>query len=277
MEDLGVAALFRAVRLRRGWRQEDVALRTSVDQTTVSLIERGLFGHLTLAKLRQVASVLEVHLPLEPRWRGGNSARLLDGAHARLVELAVRSLRAAGWAVTVEYTFNHYGERGSVDVIGWHQTTGTLVIIEVKSRLLDVQDLFSTLDRKTRVVPPLLARERGWRATAVGRLVVLPGTSGQRKAVARHEAVFAATLPARSPEVTRWLRHPRGALAGLWFVSDTTGGRSKQEMAGVQRVRRRSGEGRERAGRSPLGHSSASARIPRLVVVKEKTCPDSGT
>ena len=162
MEDLGVAALFRAVRLRRGWRQEDVALRASVDQTTVSLIERGLFGHLTLAKLRQVASVLEVHLPLEPRWRGGNSARLLDGAHARLVELAVRSLRAAGWAVTVEYTFNHYGERGSVDVIGWHQTTGTLVIIEVKSRLLDVQDLFSTLDRKTRVV------RRCWRVNAAG-------------------------------------------------------------------------------------------------------------
>lgn len=277
MEDLRVAALFRSVRLRRGWRQDDVGLRASVDQTTVSLIERGLFGHLTLAKLRQVASVLEVQLPLEPKWRGGNAASLLDGAHARLVELAVRSLVAADWVVTVEYTFNHYGERGSVDVIGWHQATQILVLIEVKSRLLDVQDLFSTLDRKTRVVPALLARERGWRAAAIGRLVVLPGTSGQRKAVARHQAVFSATLPARSRDVARWLRHPRGVLAGLWFVSDTTGSRGKHELAGVQRVRCRSGGGRQRAARSPLGHSSASTRIARLVVVKEKPGADSGT
>jgi transcriptional regulator with XRE-family HTH domain len=270
MEDLRVAALFRAVRLRLGWRQEDVGLRASVDQTTVSLIERGLFGRLTLAKLRQVASVLEVQLRLEPKWRGGESARLLDGAHARLVQLAVRVLRAADWAVCVEYTFNHYGERGSVDLIGWHAATRVLVLIEVKSRLLDVQDLFSTLDRKTRVVPALLARERGWRATAIGRLVVLPETSGQRKAVARHRAVFSATLPARSRDVTRWLLHPRGALAGLWFLSDTTGSRSKQELAAVQRVRCRSGGGRERAPRSPTGADSDSTRIPRVVVVTEK-------
>ncbi|MDQ2934159.1 MAG: helix-turn-helix domain-containing protein [Chloroflexota bacterium] len=257
MEDLRVAALLRAVRLRRAWRQQDVGLRASVDQTTISLIERGLFERLTLGKLRQVAAALEVQLPFEPRWRGGESARLLDRAHASLVESAVRVLRSGDWTVTVEYTFNHYGERGSVDLVGWHATTRTLLLVEVKSRLLDVQDLVSTLDRKVRVVPQLLARERGWRATALERVVVLPETSGQRKAVARHVAVFSSAFPARTGEVRRWLLGPDGSLAGVWFLPDTTAGRGKQELAAARRVRRRSNGGPERESRRPAGRTSA--------------------
>lgn len=237
MEDLRVAALLRAVRLRLAWRQEDVGVRAGVDQTTISLIERGLFDHLTLAKLRRVASALEVQLPFEPRWRGGESARLLDGAHARLVDVAVHVMRTHGWFAAVEFTFNHYGERGSVDIIGWHESTRALLVIEVKSRLLDLQDLVSSLDRKVRVVPQLLARERSWRAAVVGRLLVLPETSGQRKAVARHAATFGSAFPGRSREVQRWLRHPHGPLAGVWFLSNTTGGRTKQELTAVRRVR----------------------------------------
>jgi hypothetical protein len=43
--------------------------------------------------------------------------------------------------------------------VGWHAETRTLLIIEVKSRIADVQDLHATMDRKCRVVPGLLARE----------------------------------------------------------------------------------------------------------------------
>ena len=38
----------------------------------------------------------------------------------RIVEHVVAATRASGWEVLVEYGFNHYGDRGSVDVLAWH-------------------------------------------------------------------------------------------------------------------------------------------------------------
>jgi len=132
----------------------------------------------------------------------------------------VSELRTLGWEVLLEYTFNHYGERGSVDVIGWHALSGALLIVEVKSRLTDLQALLASLGRKLRIVPDLLARERGWKAVSVGRLVVLPGWTANRTVVERHRAIFDASFPGRAADVRRWLRDPRGpTLAAVWFVS----------------------------------------------------------
>lgn len=64
--------------------------------------------------------------------------KLLDAGHARLADRVVGLLRAAGWAVIVEYTFSHYGERGSVDIVAWHAAARTLFIVEIKTILLDV-------------------------------------------------------------------------------------------------------------------------------------------
>jgi hypothetical protein len=115
-----------------------------------------------------------------------------------------------------------------------------LLLVEVKTRLVDVQELLATLDRKCRVVPALLARDRGWRAAAVGRLVVAYDASTARRVVARHAETFSAALPARSAAVRQWLRRPAGPLAGLWFLSPTTGGRGKHASVTAERVRRAS-------------------------------------
>jgi transcriptional regulator with XRE-family HTH domain len=44
MDDIRVGAAFRAVRIRRGWRQQDVADRAGVSRALISLIERGKSG-----------------------------------------------------------------------------------------------------------------------------------------------------------------------------------------------------------------------------------------
>ena len=63
--------------------------------------------------LDAVAAALDVTVYLDARWDDGDVDRLIDRAHARIVEHVVRSLRASGWEVLVEYGFNHYGDRGS--------------------------------------------------------------------------------------------------------------------------------------------------------------------
>jgi hypothetical protein len=142
-----------------------------------------------------------------------------------------------GWEPLVEYSFNHYGDRGSVDIVAWHPVLQVLLIIEVKSRIVDLQDLASSIDRKARVVPALLARERGWHAVAVGLILVIAETTTNRQLVRRHRATFAATFPAGTVDVRRWLRSPAGALRGIWFLRPTAQGTRMQGRGGPRRVR----------------------------------------
>lgn len=237
MEDIKVGALARAVRHRLGWTQRQLATRIGLSQQVISLFERGHLDDLTVRTARRIARALEISLSFEPRWRGGESARLLDADHAATVNDIVRILRAGGWEVAVEYTFNHVGERGALDIVAWHAPSRCLLLVEVKSRLLDTQATLATLDRKARLVPMLLARDRGWTAASVGVVLAMPGSTANRSAVARHAATFASALPDRAAAVRSWLRRPRGRLAAVWFLSNTSVGSGTKPMATRRRVR----------------------------------------
>lgn len=199
VNDQQVGVAIRAVRRRRGWRQSDLAARAGAHQSWVSLAERGHLDELRLSVVRSIGAALDIRLPISPSWRGGDLARLVDSGHAALVEHAVRALQDSnGWERIIEYTFNHFGERGSVDVVGWHPASATLVLEEVKARLVDLQDLLATADRKRRLVPELLARERGWRARSVGQIIVLEDTTTNRRIVASHAAIMETAYPGRT-------------------------------------------------------------------------------
>jgi transcriptional regulator with XRE-family HTH domain len=238
MDDVQLGSALRAIRLRRGARQKDIAAAAGVSQQTVSLLECGRLGRVGIETARRVAAVLEVRLEVVGRWRGGELPRLLDEDHAAVVERVAARLRAAGWEVTAEYTFNHFGERGSVDLIGWKPAQRALVLVEVKSRLTDLQDLFASLGRKTRIVPRVVQGERDWQVRNLGTVLVVPDTTATRSVVARHEATFAAALPGRARDVWRWLRDPQGELAAVWFLSVTTGRGGKRITPAARRVRR---------------------------------------
>lgn len=239
MDDLRVGTLARAVRHRLGWTQATVAARAGVSQKLVSLFECGRLELLTVRSARRIARALEIQLPFAPRWRGGDGVRLLDSDHSALVDHVVSLLAAAGWEVIVEYTFNHYGERGSVDVIGWHAATGSLLIVEVKSRLLDSQDTIASLGRKARIVPGVLQRERGWRPGRTGVVLALEALTSNRSAVARIQSTLAAAFPMRTRQVRRWLRAPAGHITGLWFVVPRSGVTGKPIRTSRKRVRPR--------------------------------------
>jgi transcriptional regulator with XRE-family HTH domain len=245
VDDSQVGSLIRVVRLRRNLRQADVGRLAGVSQQTVSLAERGHLEALTLSSTRKVGRALEIRLPFSPRHRGPEAARLLDQDHATLVEQVVGVLSRASWDVLVEYSFNSYGDRGTVDVAALHEGRAALLIVEVKTRLVDIQDLLGTLDRKVRVVPGLLSAERGWRAASVGRAVVMPSSSALHTAITARRATFAAALPARNRDLARWVAEPIGPIAALWFVRSTSRRGTKNWLVGRQRA---SARGRARGG-----------------------------
>lgn len=105
-------------------------------------------------------------------WRSPEVDRLRDRLHAAMVEEVATMLSGLGWQMAPEHSFSVYGERGSADLLAWHSLTGALLIIEIKTRLWDLQHTLVALNRKRRVLPGLAARELGWRAQASGVVLI---------------------------------------------------------------------------------------------------------
>ena len=217
MDDVRVGRLLRALRRRRGLRQLDVAVRAGLAQSTISLIERGHLDRLAIGTLRTVFAVVDARFDGSVIWRGGAIDRLLDERHSLLVGAVARLLQAQGWHVELEVSFAIYGERGSIDLLAFHPTTRTLLVIEVKTELTSVEETLRRHDAKVRLAARI-ARERfGWRETGTSRLLVVLDGSTARRRVARHDASMRVAYPARSREIRRWLRRPSGSLSGVLF------------------------------------------------------------
>jgi transcriptional regulator with XRE-family HTH domain len=227
----------RAIRVRLGLRQVDVAKRAGVSRSFVSKVERGLARTGDLRRVEAICAALGADLDVRVRWHGEALDRLLDEGHATVVAVLAAILTADGWEIGIEVTFNVYGDRGSIDVFGWHAATRSLLVAEIKSVVPDAQGTLAPLDRKVRVAP-MLAKDRGWVPATVSRLLVIGDTTTNRARVRRFDDLFAVALPDRGRRVRRWLADPVGVISGLWFLRDSTGRSTRRTTAGRTRVNR---------------------------------------
>ena len=232
-----VGSVCRAVRLRRRWRQDDVAAAAGVSRAAVSRIERGLAAELTITTLAKVTSVLEIRLDVVPRWRGGELDRLLNWRHVAMHEHVAALLeQIGGWELAPEVSFAIYGERGVIDILAWHPATRTLLVIELKTEIADPQEVVGTLDRKRRL-GARIARERGWDPSAVGSwLVVGEGMTNRRRA-ANAAGLFRNAFPDDRRAMRRWLRWPVGAVRVQSFLSYQAPAAKRGQLGAHQRVR----------------------------------------
>jgi len=225
---LGLA--FRALRRRRGWTQAQLAEQARVSRGAIQRVERGGAEDFTGALVRRMAVALGARFEQRLLWQGEALDRLLDADHARLVDIVVRWLRDEGWDVAPEATFAIAGERGSIDVMAFHAATGTLLVVEVKTVVPDMQAMLSGIDRKARVARSV-ARARGWDARVVARLLVLPDDRTSRRRVELQAATLDAALPARTRAVAHWIPQPVGTLAGILFLTDAAVSGARHRVA----------------------------------------------
>ena len=238
MSDVRVGTRFRAVRRRLGLRQSDVAMRARVSPTLVSRIERGQLGNVSLERMRRVAEVLEIRLELDATWRGGELERLVNARHAAMHDVALHLFESlTGWEAAPEVSFAIYRERGVIDILAWHAATRTLLIVELKTELVDPQGLVGTMDRRRRLAHEIAGR-RGWRPLHVGVWVALADTSTNRRHVARHRRLLRAAFPVQGRAMRRWLRNPNGPIAALSFLSFPKDMTAIRDLRTPRRIRR---------------------------------------
>jgi transcriptional regulator with XRE-family HTH domain len=214
----------RALRHRRGWRQQDLADAAGVSRSVIVRMETAQAGNIPLAKVDRIAGTLGARTDLRLNWNGEALDRLIDADHARLVEVVAALLRRAGWEVAAEVTFWIHGERGSVDLVAWHAPTRLALIVEIKTVVPDQQSMLASHDRKVRLGLEI-AKSRGWNGAAVAKLLVIRESRTARRRVEAHATTYATEYPDRALAIRRWLQRPAVSrpLRGLWFLSDDRG------------------------------------------------------
>jgi len=208
----------RVLRIRQQLTQGALALRAGVSRQAVSLLERGEARSLRIGVVEAALAALGARLDVRVLWNGPDLDRLLDASHAALTAVVKRRLERLGWVVRVEVSYNHFGERGRIDVLAWHRSAGILLVVEIKTDLVDVQSLLGTLDAKTRIAPTI-AEPMGWRVTGVVPIIVFAEDRTIRRHLARLDTLF-DRFALRGRAATNWLRHPATVPSGLlWFSS----------------------------------------------------------
>jgi transcriptional regulator with XRE-family HTH domain len=248
VNDAELGGAIRALRHRRGWRQADLAGKAGVSASLTGLLERGRADALSVGAIRRIGSAVELRLGWDAGYRGAELARLRDADHSRLAEWLTRRLETTGWVVVPEASFNHYGDRGRIDLLAFHSATATLVVVEVKTVIAEIQDLLGALNTKNRVAPTV-ARSLGWRAARSIPFLVVAATTTNRRRLVAHARLFAG-LGLRGKGAVAWLRQPEGAPSGLLLLV---------------KLPNRNGVGVRRAGRQRVRHSTVSASVdPQL-------------
>jgi hypothetical protein len=185
----------------------------------------------------RIVDALGGNIDFVVRWQGGELDRLLNARHSAMHESVARRFRGlVGWETAPEVSFAIRGELGVIDILGWHAATRTVLVIELKTDIIDVNALMATLDRKRRLAATV-AGERGWLAATVAVWLVVADSVMNRRRVRSHAAVLRTALPADGRTVGGWLTSPNGPLRCLSFWSYDRTGNVRSGLATTRRVR----------------------------------------
>ena len=201
MSDQRVGAVMRAVRLRRGWRQADVAARAGVSALAgFPDRARPRRDSDVSTRLRSVAAVLDIRLDVVPRWRGGELDRLLNSRHAALTEAVARWLteRRAGRCFP-EVSFAIARRAGLIDLLGLARCDSHPAGRRGQDRDRRRPGADRSLWIARRAWPRVIARDRGWIPAGVVDIARDGRQRHKSAASVRALGVVALRLPGRRP------------------------------------------------------------------------------
>lgn len=237
MDDVRIGSALRIIRVRKRLRQSDVARRAGVSRQLVGRVESGAGGRYPLDTVRAIAGALGARLDTRLRYHGAELDRILNAAHAQLHASVVERFDTLdGWVWLPEVTFAHYGERGVIDILAWHRATRSLLIIELKTELVDPQELVAVMHRRVRL-GRTIAAQQGWDPLTISAWVIVRKSRTERRRLLRYESILRRAFPFDGRAMRRWLRAPSGSVAALSLWTDVTSGGLRPTIGATKRVR----------------------------------------
>jgi DNA-binding XRE family transcriptional regulator len=210
-----------------GLSKTGLADRAAVSRQMIAELEDGSAN----PTLDTVISVLDgLGLELEVIVRGPvmiGGPRTGDAAHAICSGYVQRRLEAAGWKTAREVRIDDGRYVGWIDLLAFHEPTGVLLVIEIKTRIDDLGSIERAMDCYTRAAMKA-ARRQGWQPIRIGSWLVALGTDEVEARIHDDRRAFDAAFPARATEMTALLADPSslGRARGLALIDPRSRRRS---------------------------------------------------
>src|SRR5438093_8838413 len=99
-------------------------------------------------------------------------------------------------------------------MLGWHAATRALLVVELKTEIVDVNELLGTLDRKRRLARSVVG-ELGWEPSSVSTWLIVTSDRTNRRRIAAHRTMLRNALPDDGRTAHGWLRMPAGGMAAM--------------------------------------------------------------
>jgi transcriptional regulator with XRE-family HTH domain len=231
-----VGPAFRAVRLRRNWTQAELARRARVSRKAVIDLENGRLGRLSFDAMEGIAKALDGQLDIRFRWRGEELDRLLNHDHSAMHEQVAQLFAPlSDWVLAPEVSFAIYAERGVIDLLAFHRPSRRLLVIELKTLIVDVQQLLSVTDRYRRLATQI-ARQRWWDPVGVSLWLIIADSRTNRRRIEAHRTVLRAAFPSDGRSIRSWLAAPDVDLAVMSTIATPAAGHGRPMLAGRKRA-----------------------------------------
>jgi transcriptional regulator with XRE-family HTH domain len=180
--------------------QQQVADRVGVSRSYIAKVEAGGIDP-DLSMTERIAEALGLQVQLvtrPPIFPAGG--RVLDAVHARCSAYVDRRLRNLGFETAREVEIVHGRSHGWIDLLAFDRRTGTLFVIEIKTRLDDLGALERQLGWYERMAwQP--GRVRGWQPRRVLSLVLALASDEVDAVVRAHRDLIRIAFPFRAADL----------------------------------------------------------------------------
>lgn len=200
------ACLCRDTRTRLRLTQRQLADPVGVSRGYIANIERGR-ANPSLEVVERIAAALGLEIELvarSPVVIGGGRQR--DLVHARCSGHVDRRLRTAGWLIAREVEVAQGRSHGWIDLLAFDPRTGTLLVIEIKTRLDDVGAVERQLGWYRRSAFDV-ARRLGWRPRRVVGWLLLLASDEVEDVLRSNREIMSRAFPVRARAMSGLLEH----------------------------------------------------------------------
>jgi transcriptional regulator with XRE-family HTH domain len=197
--------------------RQELAARVGISERYVAQIERGQ-ANPSLRLVERIADALGLALELgirSPIFPGGGRVR--DAVHARCSAYVDRRMRSVGWATAREVEVIHGRSHGWIDLLAFDQRSGTLLIIEIKTRLDDLGAIERQMGWYERMAWRAADRV-GWRPRRVASCVLALASHEVERVIRSHRDLVKLSFPIGAAGLADLLDRPDITLPGRGFA-----------------------------------------------------------
>lgn len=213
-----IGGTIRSVRVGLHWSERELARRLETSQRAIQRLESGRLTRIDADLETQAMRLLGIRISVDanvPALAGRSEQR--DIVHGWCASYLTRVLRRRGWEVRGEVEVGQGRFRGWVDLLAFRPLDGTLVVIEIKTRIDDLGRIVRTVGWYTRSAPDAALR-LGWRPRRIVRLLAVLASADTETRLELQHHLIRAEFPASSAAVAAWIEDPEAPAIGSAVV-----------------------------------------------------------